>query len=131
MEFVMVDDIKKYRNNTVELNEQLRKNYKAISSNNSGGLDTNTSISNLSDTIKMSVDAIRNLAKAYESKESNSQQDIAAENRHSAYATPEDLVKIKENANETGSAIHFNKNLALSAHGEDLDSDAVLKLLND
>lgn len=127
----MVDNIKKYNNANVELNDQLRKNFKAISSNNSNTLDTNSSISNLSDTIKMSVDAIRNLAKAYESKEGKSTSDIAAENRYSAYATPEDLVKIQENAVETGSAIHSYKNVALSAHGEELDSEAVIKLLND
>lgn len=128
----MVDNIKKYNISKIENNDQLRKNFKAISSNNSVPLDSSSSISNLSDTIKMSVDAIRNLAKAYESKESKSTSaDIAAENRYSAYATAEDLVKIKENAEETGSAIHFNKSIALSAHGEELDSEAVIKLLND
>lgn len=133
----MVDDIKKYSSPKVENREQLRKNFKAISSNNSKALEANQAISNLSDTIKVSVDAIRNLSKAYskldvqESKDNKSSSEIAAENEFSAYATPEDLEKIQENASKTGSAIHFNKDSALKAHGDDLDSDAVLKLLRD
>lgn len=127
----MVDNVKKNGSHKIEQNEQLRKNFKTISSNNSNQLDLQSSISNLSDTIKVSVDAIRTLSKAYESKDTKESIDIASENRFSAYATPEDVVKIKENAKETGSAIQFNKESALSAHGDELDSYSVIKLLQE
>lgn len=118
--------------------DALRKNFKAISSSSvtaqGGGADPSAiaarAVASVTDAVQLSAEALRSLGKGSEAVEPKNQQ-IADANIDSATASPEDLAKVKKEADRTGVAIQFRPAEALFAHGDGVSFEQVTRLLAD
>ncbi|MBP9838563.1 MAG: hypothetical protein KBC84_07590 [Proteobacteria bacterium] len=129
----MVDSInnKKSSPHSSNVDQTLRKNFKNISSPTESSFSDQftKTINNLSASVKNSADAINSLNKVYQNSPVKFAE-VAAANLSSAQTSLKDVDTASENAEKTGSAIQYDKDSALSAHGDNLDSGSVQRLLN-
>ncbi len=123
--------------------DSLRKNLKVLSPvsvskgseaaanarNASAAESAAKAVGQLTDSIKLSADALRSLRDAATGSVEN--REVAEENYDAATATPEDLEKVQQRAEDTGSAIQFRHDQALEAHGDGLNADTVYRLLSE
>jgi hypothetical protein len=147
----MVDSIKNLTSlpnsavSTTSQGESLRKNLKSISSvsvsrstettlaaqQNSQADHAASAVVKLTDAIQLSADALRSLSNASQGETAEANPDVVQENISAATASPEDLEKAQRQAEDTGAAIHFNRDEALHAHGHSLSPESVYRLLSD
>ena len=144
----MVDSFKNLTSLTnspsgVPQGDSLRKNLKAISSvsvsrtsesiaaaQNASSVDqANSAVGKLTDSIRLSADALRALRDAGEGTVEN--REVAEENLNAATTTPEDLEQVQRRAEDTGAAIQFHHDEALHAHGDGVSPESVFRLLQE
>ncbi len=136
----MVDSIKNLTTpsqQTSSSTDALRKNLKALSSasvnTGSGGSPdfAARAVASVTDAVQLSAEVLRNLGRSADGEGEPKTKQIAEANVDSATASPEDLAKVKAEADRTGAAIQFRPTEALFAHGDALNADSVNRLLAD